>query len=111
MGDEDDVYAFCSVSSDGRVASWTIVKNELQCADMAVLLSVPSTPVAAVEPTVFTKSCGTCMSFSPFDSTLFLVGTEEGAIRSCTTAYGSKYLQSYLVGRRSTQYITMNRRE
>ncbi len=86
---------FSSVSSDSRVVSWTIVKNELQYTDMVVLHSDAATQLNT-EPSVFTKSAGTCMAFSPHNPGQFLVGTEDGAIRLCSTAYGSKYLNSFL---------------
>lgn len=103
-GEEDGAYTFSSVSSDGRVVAWTIVKNQLQHSDMFLLSAdATATPTAttaaastSVEPSVFAKSCGTCMAFNPSNPGQYLVGTEEGAIRSCSTAYGSKYLMSYL---------------
>jgi len=90
---EDDSYCFSSVSSDGRVVAWTVVKNELHYSDM-VHLQLGEGPTQ--ESGVFSRACGTCMAFSPTNTSQFLVGTEDGAIRCCSTAYGSKYLRSYL---------------
>ena len=39
-------------------------------------------------------SC-TCISFHPEDSTLYLVGTEEGYIYKCSTMYSSAPLAVY----------------
>ncbi len=41
---------FYSVSSDGRVVNWKLVKNELQCQD-AVLLKIPGASVDGPEGT------------------------------------------------------------
>jgi hypothetical protein len=76
--------------------SWTIVKNELQCTDLATL-QTDAVASGNIEASVFTKSAGTCMAFSPANPSQFLIGTEDGAIRLCSTAYGSKYLNSFSV--------------
>ena len=41
---------FYSVSSDGRVVNWKLVKNELQCQD-ALLLKIPGASVDGPEGT------------------------------------------------------------
>ena len=38
---------------------------------------------------------GRCVTFNPNDSSMFLVGTDEGFIYKCTTEYSSKYLETY----------------
>ncbi len=35
------------------------------------------------------------MTFNPTDSSMFLVGTDEGFVYKCTTEYSSKYLSTY----------------
>jgi hypothetical protein len=90
---EDDSFQLSSVSSDGRVVGWTIVKNELQFVDMVVLRSDPD----PADASVFSRACGTCLAFCPANPMTFLVGTEDGAIRLCSAAYGSTYLRSFLV--------------
>lgn len=89
---EDDSFQLSSVSSDGRVVGWTIVKNELQFVDMVVLRSDPD----PADASVFSRACGTCLAFCPANPMTFLVGTEDGAIRLCSAAYGSTYLRSFL---------------
>ena len=37
---------------------------------------------------------GTCFDFNPEQDYLFAVGTEEGRIFKCSTAYNSEYLQA-----------------
>jgi dynein intermediate chain 1 len=39
--------------------------------------------------------CGTTITFHPTDCLIFLVGTEEGNIYKCSTAYASLYLTTY----------------
>ena len=48
--DMDGNMNFYSVSSDGRVVNWKLVKNELQCQD-AVLLKIPGASVDGPEGT------------------------------------------------------------
>ncbi|RLU18418.1 hypothetical protein DMN91_008775, partial [Ooceraea biroi] len=36
-----------------------------------------------------------CMAFHPADQNVFLVGTEEGTIYKCNTAYSSIYMRTY----------------
>ncbi len=43
---------------------------------------------------MFTDS-GTCIALHPIDHTIFLIGTEEGYIYKCSTAYLSMYLFIY----------------
>ena len=38
---------------------------------------------------------GCCFDFSRLSEHLFLVGTEEGRVHKCSTAYNSQYLQTY----------------
>lgn len=40
-------------------------------------------------------AAGSCFSFNPRSSHLFVVGTEEGALHKCSTSYSSQYLQTY----------------
>lgn len=41
------------------------------------------------------KACATAMTFHPTQKEIFLIGTEEGLIYKCNTAYSSKYLITY----------------
>uniref|UniRef100_A0A3Q1EEL9 Dynein axonemal intermediate chain 1 n=1 Tax=Acanthochromis polyacanthus TaxID=80966 RepID=A0A3Q1EEL9_9TELE len=84
--DMDSNHNFYSVSSDGRVVSWTLVKNELVCTDIIRL------PLIGCVSN-FT-ACGTSMDFHKQIDYLFLVGTQEGKIYKCKT-YSSKILETY----------------
>ncbi|XP_054001475.1 dynein intermediate chain 2, ciliary [Hylaeus anthracinus] len=53
-------------------------------------------PIAGPDGTMITlKGCGTCLAFYPADQNVFLVGTEEGTIYKCNTAYSSVYMKTY----------------
>ncbi|KAJ1094197.1 hypothetical protein NDU88_007275 [Pleurodeles waltl] len=93
--DLDNNLNFFSVSSDGRVVSWTLVKNELVHTDV-VRLSLDGTP-ENVPATLHLNmnACGTSFDFHKQIEYLFLVGTEEGKIHKCSKAYSSQFLDTY----------------
>ncbi|XP_028261461.1 dynein, axonemal, intermediate chain 1, paralog 2 isoform X2 [Parambassis ranga] len=90
--DMDNNHNFYSVSSDGRVVSWTLVKNELVYTDI-IRLSVVSDGPEGAQPHSFT--CGTSFDFHKQIDYLFLVGTEEGKIHKCSKTYSSQFLETY----------------
>uniref|UniRef100_A0A4W6CSA6 Dynein axonemal intermediate chain 1 n=1 Tax=Lates calcarifer TaxID=8187 RepID=A0A4W6CSA6_LATCA len=73
--DMDNNHNFYSVSSDGRVVSWTLVKVMLDA----------SCPQLVVQRLTFHKQI----------DYLFLVGTEEGKIHKCSKTYSSQFLETY----------------
>ncbi|KAK2862399.1 hypothetical protein Q5P01_001932 [Channa striata] len=93
--DMDNNHTFCSVSSDGRVVCWTLVKNELVFTDI-ITLSLKGAVSEGLEgvqqPSI---ACGTSFDFHKQISYLFLVGTEEGKIYKCSKTYSSQYLETY----------------
>ncbi|XP_061119030.1 dynein, axonemal, intermediate chain 1, paralog 2 isoform X1 [Conger conger] len=93
--DMDNNHNFFSVSSDGRVVSWTLVKNELVFTDVIKLSiegAVTEDPEGLHLPTM---ACGTSFDFHKQVDYLFLVGTEEGKIHKCSKAYSSQFLETY----------------
>ncbi|XP_051270621.1 dynein, axonemal, intermediate chain 1, paralog 2 [Dicentrarchus labrax] len=93
--DMDNNHNFYSVSSDGRVVSWTLVKNELVFTDIIRLSlngAVSEGPEGAQQPSI---ACGTSFDFHKQIDYLFLVGTEEGKIHKCSKTYSSQYLETY----------------
>ncbi|XP_041915002.1 dynein, axonemal, intermediate chain 1, paralog 2 [Alosa sapidissima] len=93
--DMDHNHNFFSVSSDGRVVSWTLVKNELVYTDI-IKLSLEGPPSDGTEGMQLpTMACGTSFDFHKQIDYLFLVGTEEGKIHKCSKAYSSQFLQTY----------------
>jgi len=110
---------FVSVSTDGRVASWVLSKNELQMETLVSLKLVQSAAggggaaeggaaaassggaaggslvVAEDEGALTGLAGGCCFDFNPFAPHLFLVGTEEGRLHKCSKAYTGQYLDTY----------------
>nr|CAB3238694.1 dynein intermediate chain 2, ciliary [Phallusia mammillata] len=92
--DLDNNLNFFSVSSDGRVVSWTLVKDELVYSDV-ITLSVDSAPAEGPDGTQLQLlGCGTSFDFHKKIDYLFLVGTEEGKIHKCSKAYSSQFLDT-----------------
>ncbi|CAI7994794.1 Dynein intermediate chain 1, axonemal [Geodia barretti] len=83
---------FYSVSADGRVVIWRLIKNELQWEDV-VQVSLPGEMTEGVEGTRNNViSSGTCIGFNPFLEHLFLVGSESGHVYTCSKAYTKHFL-------------------
>ncbi|XP_040436364.1 dynein intermediate chain 1, axonemal isoform X1 [Falco naumanni] len=93
--DMDNNLNFFSVSSDGRIVSWTLVKNELVHTDV-IKLSVEGTMTQGPERLQLqTFGCGTSFDFHKKIDYLFLVGTEEGKIYKCSKCYSSQFLDVF----------------
>lgn len=116
--DLDDNPNFYSVSSDGKVIQWTLLKNELKKMDVIMLknnkeLSIKNedpqksededeTKIIksiidqeAIDDGIFGFSSGTCFDFNPQMDNIFIVGTEEGNIFKCSKSYNKQYLMTY----------------
>ncbi|XP_076240760.1 dynein intermediate chain 2, ciliary [Calliopsis andreniformis] len=92
---EEGNLAFYSVSIDGRINYWILNQSDLGLTTvMTLFLDRP--PIPGPDGTMITlKGCGTCLAFHPADQNVFLVGTEEGTIYKCNTAYSSVYMKTY----------------
>ena len=101
---------FTSVSSDGRVTRWTMSKSELVYQDVMELKLVadPTSGADAQDgaddvqkegpdddAALGSLAGGCCIDFNKAQDHLFVVGTEEGRVHKCSTAYNSQYLQTY----------------
>lgn len=92
--DLENNHNFYSVSSDGRIVHWTIIKNELLFEDV-ITLTLPGAAGEGPDGTkVNTVGCGTAFDFHRKNDYLFLVGTEEGKIHQCSKAYSSQFLDT-----------------
>jgi len=80
--DEEGRFRFCSISTDGQVKMWTLVKNDLVGCTLLELTSLGSNGLGS----------GISIDFHPLDKKIYLCGTEEGELYKCTTTYSSKYL-------------------
>jgi len=87
---------FFSVSSDGRCTLWTMSKSELIYQDVMELKLVGGSKDGPEDDTSLGSLAGGCsFDFNKKNSHLFVVGTEEGNIHKCSTAYNSQYLETY----------------
>jgi len=87
---------FYSVSSDGRITSWTLRYSELHHHDVIRLSSqVASGGEGGGAAEESAPSSGTCFAFNATSEHLFLVGTEEGKVHKCSKAYSSKFLSTF----------------
>uniref|UniRef100_A0A3Q1M4S4 Dynein axonemal intermediate chain 1 n=1 Tax=Bos taurus TaxID=9913 RepID=A0A3Q1M4S4_BOVIN len=84
--DMDHNLNFFSVSSDGRIVSWTLVKVRISQEG-----SCRGEDGEWWEP----NGCGTAFDFHREIDYLFLVGTEEGKIYKCSKSYSSQFLDTY----------------
>lgn len=92
--DLENNHNFYSISSDGRIVHWTILKNELTYQDV-IKLALPDAPAEGPDGTkISTIGCGTAFDFHKKNDYMFLVGTEEGKIHTCSKAYSSQFLDS-----------------
>ncbi|KAM9813373.1 dynein, axonemal, intermediate chain 1, paralog 2 [Neosynchiropus ocellatus] len=86
---------FCSLSADGRVVSWTLVKNELVHRDIILLSANGAFAKGPEEAQQLSQVCGTSFDFHKQAQYLYLVGTEEGKIHKCSKMYSSQFLETY----------------
>ena len=91
--------SFFSISSDGRVTNWNLMKNKLEPEEVIKLKLVVDQDKELVENKkeafLYGLAGGMCFDFNPFDDHMFLVGTEEGKIHLCSKAYAGQYLETY----------------
>ena len=86
---------FCSVSSDGRVTTWTMSKSELVHEDLMELKLVTADADDDADA-LGSLAGGCCFDFNKAQDHLFVVGTEEGHVHKCSKAYNSQYLETYV---------------
>ncbi|NXX92416.1 DNAI1 protein, partial [Centropus bengalensis] len=99
---------FFSVSSDGRIVSWTLIKNELVHTDI-IKLSVEATTVQWPEGLQLqTFGCGTSFAFHKKIDSLFLIGTEEGKIYKCSKLYSSQFLDVFEAHHMAVDSVSWN---
>ncbi|XP_065092817.1 dynein intermediate chain 2, ciliary isoform X1 [Ochlerotatus camptorhynchus] len=92
---QDGEINFFTVSGDGRVFNWVLMQNKLAITTIISLFLDIDQVGGPDGSTLKLKGCGMCMVFHPSNPEIFLVGTEEGYIFKCSTAYSSKYLMTY----------------
>lgn len=100
---------FYSVSGDGRVFNWVLMQNKLALTTIMTLYLEQELRGGPDGSDTKLKGCGSCMVFHPTNTEIFLVGTEEGLIFKCSTAYSSKYLMIYRAHYQSVYRIDFNK--
>jgi dynein intermediate chain 1 len=85
---------FFSISSDGRVSNWFLMKNKLESEEVMELKLLSSTSEDD-ETSLAGLAGGLCFDFNKQSEHLFLVGTEEGRIHKCSKAFSGQYLETY----------------
>jgi len=89
-------YNFYSISSDGRVMSWILMKDKFEPEEVIRLKLINKKNKQADEETsLISLACGLCFDFNKFDPFTFIVGTEEGNIHKCSKAYSGQYQETY----------------
>ncbi|XP_074093610.1 dynein intermediate chain 2, ciliary isoform X1 [Cotesia typhae] len=92
---EEGNLTFYSVSIDGKINHWVLYQNELGLTTIMTLY-LNRSPIPGPDGSFITlKGCGTCLAFHPTDHDIFLVGTEEGTIYKCNSAFSSTYMLTY----------------
>eukprot|EP00929_Paragymnodinium_shiwhaense_P068237 TRINITY_DN3428_c0_g3_i1.p1 TRINITY_DN3428_c0_g3~~TRINITY_DN3428_c0_g3_i1.p1 ORF type:complete len:671 (-),score=205.60 TRINITY_DN3428_c0_g3_i1:273-2285(-) len=93
---------FFSISSDGRVSNWFLMKNKLESEEVMELKLMSGAAAAASgedgrddETSLAGLAGGLCFDFNNQRQHLFLVGTEEGRIHKCSKAFSGQYLETY----------------
>jgi len=89
---------FFSISSDGRVSNWFLMKNKLESEEVMELKLVSGSGGGGGdddETSLAGLAGGLCFDFSKKSEHLFLVGTEEGRIHKCSKAFSGQYLETY----------------
>jgi dynein intermediate chain 1 len=87
---------FYSISSDGRVSNWFMMKNKLESEEVMELKLISNTASNEDDETSLTGLAGgLCFDFNKQNDHLFLIGTEEGRIHKCSKAFSGQYLETY----------------
>jgi len=90
-------FNFYSISTDGKVANWTMTKNHIKMEPIMhlKLINRPTTKEDSDEPALTGLAGGCCFDFNKKLEDLYLVGTEEGSIHECSKAYSGQYIKTY----------------
>ncbi|KAM4640517.1 dynein axonemal intermediate chain 1-like [Amazona ochrocephala] len=106
--DIDNNLNFFSVSSDGRIVSWTLLQNELVHTDVIKLSVEGTTAQRPEELQLKILGCGTSFDFHKKIDYLFLVGTEEGKIYKCSKRHSSQFLDVFEAHHMTVDSVSWN---
>ncbi|XP_076260407.1 dynein intermediate chain 2, ciliary [Rhynchophorus ferrugineus] len=86
---------FFSVAADGKINNWVLMQNELSVTTIITLYLDKETVPGPDGTQLRVKGCASCVKLHPKNPLIYLVGTEEGQIYKCSTAYSSMFLLTY----------------
>ncbi|XP_071346282.1 dynein axonemal intermediate chain 4-like isoform X2 [Trachinotus anak] len=96
---EERAEALVSVSADGRISKWFVFNKGLDCTDLMKLKRIHNpkrnNKGQRTESVLSALTPGLCVDFHPTDSSLYLVGTEEGLIHKCSCSNSQQFLETY----------------
>ncbi|KAF4679682.1 hypothetical protein FOZ60_014767 [Perkinsus olseni] len=105
--DSAGVLNFFSISADGRVSIWRLMKDKLESEQLMQLkIAAPSpeagkhdsqrpAPAPEDDTGLAGLAGGLCFDFHLTIDHLFLIGTEEGKIHKCSKDFSGQYLATY----------------
>jgi len=102
--EETGTLSFYSISADGRVSTWLLMKDKLESEELMALKLISDGAGAASngggngeeEDTGLSGLAGgLCFDFHKENQDLFLIGTEEGRIHKCSKSFSGQYLDTY----------------
>ncbi|CAH1995874.1 unnamed protein product [Acanthoscelides obtectus] len=100
---------FFSVAADGKINNWVLMQNELAVTTI-ITLFLDKDPASGPDGTLLRAiACASCVKLHPDKPLVYLVGTEEGHIYKCSTAYSSTYLMTYYAHTMPVCRIDFNR--
>jgi dynein intermediate chain 1 len=86
---------FYSISSDGHVLNWALSKTELARTDLVALTLNNEPGVEDMDSSILGLAGGSCFDFNANNEHLFVVGTEEGAIKTYSKQFNAEFLRSF----------------
>lgn len=90
---ENGVSSFLTISTDGRLLQWALTSNEMQVEEIMQFRLIQED--VGVEEEAIGNAGSSCFAFAKGSGNIFVVGTEEGDIYKCSTAYSNEYIASY----------------
>lgn len=93
--DLDENMNFTSVSSDGSVKQWALVRHELVCTDLIVNPDDVKKDDSFTDTTSINLRGATCIDFHKTFEQYFVVGDEHGQIVKCSKEFNTQSLLTY----------------
>lgn len=88
-GKNDSVETLVSTSTDGNVYEWSMKKG----LEFTTLMQLVRSGLG--DGWISRQASALCMDFVPESPQIYIVGTEDGTVHKCSTAYSEQYLETY----------------